>query len=287
MLRIGLVRVSGGVAGGAVPAKAEPQGIMTTNKPKKSERPIGKWLSLIGSTDIEYWGDKSQGPPDFIAKYHGKRIAVEARLLPTKAKKVLTRNKEIERCVQRMVEELDAHRVCEVRFDYDPRLPKKSLKYGAWKDGVVEAVRSGASGEFQVLPDEKRKNTRGIEITISRAPNKVHVPVQESMGERIDEKAMTDSIQNVVDIVREKSVKVQRGGRASQYNTWWLVIDGDLLMERGHLLFPGEMEKISLVVRNLDESRQWSKIIVISRLTGNHFCPLWESDEQPRLPRPD
>ena len=231
-------------------------------------------------------GNKGQGPPDYVARYHDDVIAVEARLLPTKAKKALNRNKGIERRVQRIVEELDAHRVCEVRFEYDSGLPKKSLEYDAWKDGVREAILSGASGEFQILPEEKRRNSRGIEITIHRIPNKVHVSVQESMSERIDDKAMTDSIQNVIDIVREKSVKVQRGGRASHYDTWWLVIDGDLLMERGHLLVPREMEKISSTVRNLDESRQWSKIIVMSRMTGDHFCPLWESDEQPRLLRP-
>ena len=258
------------------------------NTPKKAERPICKWLNLIGVKDVRHVGNEGHGPPDFIGRYHGKVVAVESVLLPTKPKKAVTRNERIKELVREMVEDPDAedhiHQVC---FEYDCELPEKHLRFDAWRDGAIKALRYGMSGEwYQILPEGKRMGTRGIKIGIVSGgiPTKnLVVSVQENMGERIDAKAMTDSIQNVVSIVREKSGKVQRGERASHYDTWWLIIDGDLLMERGHLS-PEETEKISSAVSNLKESRQWSKIIVMSRMTGDRSWPLWESDEQPRLP---
>ena len=188
---------------------------LDAGKAKRSERAIGEWLGLIGATNVQPVGNEGHGPPDFVSDYRGKVIAVEAVLLPTKAKKAVTRNEGIARRVRRMVEDLEAHHVYQVWFEYDRELPEKHLRFDAWKDGAIKALHYGMSGEwYQILPERKRIGTRGIEIGILSGgiPRKnLVVSVQESMGEIIDDKTMTDSIQNVVNTIREKSVKVQKG----------------------------------------------------------------------------
>lgn len=99
-------------------------------------------------------------------------------------------------------------------------------------------------------------------------------PAENDMGEVIDEHIIVDSIDRLIQLVKLETANVQTQER-EQYDTWWLVIHGELLTERGHFFEQEEMDRISLTIRSLEEARRWNNIVV---LIGNTTYTLWEEN---------
>ena len=113
-----------------------------------------------------------------------------------------------------------------------------------------------------------------IEVTLLRSPkpvsqDRVFVSVEENIGGRF---SVQDSIEAVIDTIKSKAGKVPAGEDRDRHGNWWLVIDGERLVMRGHPFF-GEMREIASAI----EECRWDRVVVMSRYLGGWHHVLWEA----------
>ena len=263
-------------------------------EPKDSEIPVGEWLEQIGAAAIEYVGDDAGGgPPDYTIEYGGERIAVEVRLLDDgigwRAEKKRAFERELKAFIKEATAERDSPKwhVC-VEYDPDePGPPKRGDK--TWRETVRKALASEKQREkVQLVPAEKRRG-RGIVLTLRRASNQGSFNgLSKDIG-MILEPVLEERIKACV---KEKAEKVTRGSRAQEYETWWLVLDDEVLIAPKGVMSKEGRARIEGSVRTCPGRDQWSKIVVMSRFQtveppekqAKWFWPMWEDPRHEPLP---
>ena len=263
-------------------------------EPKDSEIPVGEWLEQIGAAAIEYVGDDAGGgPPDYTIEYGGERIAVEVRLLDDGIGWPAEKKRAFERELKDFIEEVAAGKnapkwhAC-VEYDPDePGPPKRGDK--TWRETVREALASEQlMEEVQLVPPEKRRG-RGIVLTLLRASNQGSFNGLEEDEGHLVARTLTE---RVTACVNEKAEKVARGSRAQQYETWWLVLDDEVLIAPKWVMSKEEQAQIEESVRACPGRNQWSKIVVMSRFQtvepperqAKWFWTVWEDPRHAPLP---
>ena len=264
-------------------------------EPKDSEIPVGEWLEQIGAAAIEYVGNEAGGgPPDYTIKYEGERIAVEVRLLDDgigwRAEKKRAFERELETFIREATAEKNASKWhAWVEYDPDePGPPKRGDK--TWRETVRKALASGRPmEEVQLVPAEKRRG-RGIVLTLLTASKQGSF---NGLSEDIGHLVGGTLAERVAACVKEKAEKVARGSRAQQYETWWLVLDDEVLIAPKGVMSKDEQSQIEESVRTCTGRGQWSKIILMSRFQTveppekqeKWYWPLWEDPRHAPLPR--
>ena len=264
--------------------------------PRGSEVPVGEWLRQIGCTDIEYVGEEEEGPPDYVARFHGDEVAIEATLLHDHAWPEEVR-RSFERELREVIERHYAdhsdtclwHVVCE--FDPaeagPPRLTGRKGRRA--RDRVARALRGEESPPVQLLPED---DIRGWGVTLEL------LPASESWSlQRVESGEGSGVAQaltaRVVGAVQRKTERREKGRRADRYDRWWLVLDDEILIAPKELLGPEERGAVEERVRACSGRGRWSKIVLVSRFqtsplppkTPKWFWPLWEHPGDPPLPR--
>ena len=262
--------------------------------PKDSEIPIGEWFEQIGATEIQFVGrDGGGGPPDYVIKYKGEKIAAEACLLHDSKGWDRRTKHAFEEKLGKLIEDeskkeenMSWHSSCE----YDPRQLRSSISNsGIWSENARRALNTpGLGGEFQLLPAEKVVG-RGVALTLIPASNEGGFS-----GVAADDGcivAQTLSEQIVVG-VGKKAIKIRDGERSEAYNRWWLIFDDEILIAPIGTLTMKERSTIENRVRECEGREQWSKIVMVSRfqIPGSPpkslkwFHALWEDPRHPPLP---
>ena len=263
-------------------------------EPKDSEIMVGEWLEQIGATSIVYVGDDAGGgPPDYAIEYGGERIAVEVRLLDDGIGWRAEKKRAFERELETFIEEATAERNApkwHVWVEYDPDEPgppKRGDK--TWRKTVREALASERQmEEVQLVPAEKRRR-RGIVLILHKARNHGSFNgLSEDMGHVI----AGTLTERVTACVKEKAEKVARGSRAQEYETWWLVLDDEVLIAPKGVMSKDEQSQIEESVRTCTGRGQWSKVILMSRFQtveppekqAKWFWAVWEDPRHAPLP---
>ena len=263
-------------------------------EPKDSEIMVGEWLEQIGATSIVYVGDDAGGgPPDYAIEYGGERIAVEVRLLDDGIGWRAEKKRAFERELGTFIEEATAERNApkwHVWVEYDPDEPgppKRGDK--TWRKTVREALASERQmEEVQLVPAEKRRR-RGIVLILHKARNHGSFNgLSEDMGHVI----AGTLTERVTACVKEKTEKVARGSRAEQYETWWLVLDDEVLIAPKGVMSKDEQSQIEESIRTCTGRGQWSKVILMSRFQtveppekqAKWFWAVWEDPRHAPLP---
>ena len=261
--------------------------------PKGSELTIEEWLEEIGATDICFVGG-GEGPPDFLVRYRGELVAVEATRLQSSDGWREDRRRAFERQLGNLIAEVYGKRAdtpkWHARCEYDPREPGPPGQHcKEWQEAVRQALESKEHGpRIELVPRHKRRG-RGVTLELCAASNEgSFAGVEVDQGSFVSAE-LADQLSAVVS---EKTGKVQSGNRARNYERWWLVLDDKILMVGMEVLQPAERSNIKTEVRQATGREQWSKIIIVSRSHGvsantreaKKFFPLWEDPEHPALP---
>ena len=263
--------------------------------PKDSEIPIREWLEQIGATEIRFVGRGSGGgPPDYVIKYKGEKIAVEVCLLHDTKGWDRTTKHAFEKKLGKLIEEEAKkegnisrwHSSC----GYDPRQPRSSIsKSEIWSENARRALNApGLGGEFQLLP-AKNVIGRGVVLMLIPASNDGGFS-----GVAADEGCIVAQTlsEQIVAGVGQKAKKVRNGERSEEHDRWWLVFDDEILIAPIGILTMKERSTIENRVRECEGREQWSKIVIVSRFqipealpkSPKWFHTPWEDPRHPPLP---
>lgn len=261
--------------------------------PKGSELTIEEWLEEIGATDICFVGG-GEGPPDFLVRYAGELVAVEATRLQSSDGWREDRRCAFERQLGNLIAEVYGKRAdtprWHARCEYDPREPGPPGQHcKEWQEVVRQALESKGQRVRVHLVSRRKRKGRGVRLKLYAASKEGSFTGVEVDRGSIVAAELADRIPVVVS---EKTGKVQSGPRARNYERWWLVLDDEILMVGMEVLQPAERSNIKTEVRRATGREQWSKIIIVSRFHGvsastrepKKFFPLWEDPEHPALP---
>ena len=233
------------------------------------------------ASNVRYVGD-GEGPPDFVVDFRGDEVAVEVmRMLdgvgwPREQRVAFER--ELEAVVDSVRNERGAPR-WHVRCEYDPSERRPPKPRGEWVERVFnELRRPSAGGKIQLLPDTSRVG-RGVVVEYLPASNDGGFSgVNEDMGIFV---AGTASAR-IASCVGQKAQKVLKGTRARSYSQWWLLLEDEVVIF--HNVLGEEWSMVEDSVRCCEGIDQWSKVVLLSRYTGESI-PLCERSSEPPLAR--
>ena len=262
------------------PRQAEPNG---------SEVVVGDWLKEYGCDAVEYVGD-SEGPPDFLARYDGNQIAVEAtRLLDGEGwdeTKRVAFELELKREIENTYSDYPEAQRWHARCSYDPIEPRPPSKQGTWRKKVRRAILGEFSaGPVQLLVESEIRG-RGVRLRLTEASN-----AGSFTGVSSDEGSwvLGPLTTRVGQTIATKSNRVRAGKRASDFETWWLVLDDEVLYAP-EVLTKSERAQVTECVRGHPDRNHWSKIVLVSKYQTRaappqetlplRFWVLWEERQQ-------
>ena len=258
-------------------------------KPKGSEIVVGDWLQEVGCDTVEYVGG-SEGPPDYKARFRGKQVAVEAtRLLDGEGwdeTKRVAFELELQREIENTYSDHPETQKWHARCSYDPIEPRPPSKQGPWREMVKRAVLvENPVGTVQLLTDSEIRG-RGVRLHLTLASN-----AGSFAGVSSDEGSwvLGNLSTRVEQTIAAKSERVRSGKRAAEFDTWWLVLDDEILYAP-EALTESERTQVTECVRGHPDRNQWSKIVLVSKFKTRAAAPhetlplpfwvLWE-ERQP------
>ena len=245
--------------------------------PRGSETRAQEWLERVAS-DVRYVGE-GEGPPDFVVDFHGNEVAVEVmRMLDGEGwprEQRVAFERELEAVVDSVKNERGAPR-WHVHCEYDPSERRPPKPKGEWAERVLNALRRpGAGGEIQLLPDTSRVG-RGVVVEYLSASNDGSFSgVNEDTGIFV---AGTASAR-IASCVGQKAQKVRKGTRARSYSRWWLLLEDEVVIV--HNALGDEWSIMEDSVRCCEGIDQWSKVVLLSRYTGESTALYERSSELP------
>ena len=164
-----------------------------------------------------------------------------------------------------------------VRCEYDPSERRPPKPRGEWVERVRSALRRpGAGGEIQLVPDASRVG-RGVVVEYLPAGNDGSFSgVSEDMGIFVAGTAST----RIAACVGQKARKVRKGARAQNYSRWWLLLEDEVVIV--HDALGDEWSVVEDSVRCCEGIDQWSKVVLLSRYTGESTA-VYERPGDPPL----
>ena len=236
--------------------------------PRGSELVVQEWLQRRSDVvDVHYVGDVGEGPPDFLANFHGVEVAIEVTSMPLDTgwpeDQRLGFEAELQQVVRSVKDDPEAprwHVLCEID-DKQPRPPKRN---GDWKERVREALlRGSGAGDLQLMAESERVG-EGVVVKHFPASNDGSLPFANQQGAYL---VVGSASTRILDEVHAKAVKVGQSERAQEYSHWWLILDDEVVMFHEELT-TGEWRDIRDAVATSEHIPVWSKVILVSRRTG-------------------
>ena len=252
---------------------------MPDAKENRDERQARRWLECQGYTDIRR---PSDDPPDFVV---GRCYAVEVRRLNWMTEDngtirgIEEYEKPLERTIRRVLEEFGEPPggytvTVNCDFPYDAkRLPAKDVV----RDKVREAVNDYAKEMSNVL--RAGNSPKGYEWKVACGINLFFNAAKISPTGRfelIDVEVETasrgwviaDAVHNIGRCVKEKTRKVERNNRVSDYAEWWLVLVDHILV------VPLADDELNDLRSSLPPMGFWSRVVVVSPENPEMFFEL-------------
>ena len=163
-----------------------------------------------------------------------------------------------------------------VRCEYDPNERRPPKPRGEWVERVRNALRRpGVGGEIQLVPDAARVG-RGVVVEYLPAGNDGSFSgVSEDMGIFVAGTAST----RIVACVGQKARKVRKGRRARSFSRWWLLLEDEVVIV--HDALGEEWSVVQDSVRSCDGIDQWSKVVLLSRHTGESTAVYERPNDPP------
>ena len=255
---------------------------LTMRKMKDTETPVYNWLHQVGCADIRFVGGGNEdGPPDFIAMYHGKEVAVEATLLRFHAdtKDAEEWDHKNETAIRRVAGDIykqEREKGCggwHIDIEFDRLQPFSTMKKGHWKDAFRKALWSESGGEIQLIHGAKKRG-RGVTATLYAASNEGGINnVSDGEGAYL----LPALVERATAAIREKSTKMldakNRGGRAVNYDCRWLALNDEILAvgKEETPLSESEIAAVENGILSEPRARLWGKIVLISRFQSARF----------------
>ena len=251
-----------------MPAYGNLRTVSSRSGPRGSELVDQDWLQRRSDVvDVRYVGDLGEGPPDFLAVFHGEEVAIEVTRMPLETgwpeDQRLAFEAELQQVVQSVKDDLEAprwHVLCEI----DERQPRPPRRNGEWKERVREALLSGsAPGRLQLMSECERVG-EGVVVEHFPASNDGSLPLANQGGACF---VVGSASTRILEEVHAKAVKVRQSERAREYPHWWLILDDDVVIVHGRLT-TGEWRDIRGAVASSEHIEVWAKVILISKYTG-------------------
>lgn len=217
--------------------------------------------------DIRYVGDLGEGPPDFLAEFHGEEVAIEVTRMPLDSgwpeDQRIAFESELRQVVQSVKDDPEAtrwHVLCHIDYR-QPRPPKRN---GHWKERVREALMSGsAAGKLQLMGESERVG-KGVVVKHFPASNDGSLPFANQGGAHL---VVGSASTRILEEVHAKAVKVRQSERAQEYSNWWLILDDEVVIVH-KVLNEGEWQHIRGAIAASEYIAVWNKVILISIRTG-------------------
>ena len=247
--------------------------------PRGSELVVQDWLQRRPDVvDIRYVGDLGEGPPDFLAVFHGEEVAIEVTRMSLDTgwpeNQRLAFEAELQRVVQSVKDDPEAprwHVFCKI----DVRQPRPPKRHGEWKKHVREALLSGsAPGSLQLMAEGERIG-KGVVVEYSPASNDGSLPFANQLNAYF---VVSSASTRILEEVRAKALKVRQSERAQRYPCWWLVLDDDIVIAHEGLTTK-EWRDIRDAIASGEYIEVWSKVILISRRSGEYTAVYERSGE--------
>lgn len=236
--------------------------------PRGSELVVQDWLQRRPDVeDIRYVGDSGEGPPDFLAVFHGEEVAIEVTRMPLNTgwpeDQRLAFEAELRRVVQSVKDVSEAprwHVLCKI----DRRQPKPPKRHGEWKEHVREALLSGsAPGRLQLMAEGERIG-KGVVMEYFPASNDGSLPIADQENAYF---VVSSASTRILEEVRAKAFKVRQSERARRYPCWWLVLDDEIVIEYKGITTK-EWRDIRDAIASGESIDVWNKVILISSRSG-------------------
>lgn len=236
--------------------------------PRGSEIVVQDWLQRRSDVvDFRYVGDLGEGPPDFLAVFHGEEVAIEVTRMPLDTgwpeDQRLAFEAELQQVVQSVRDDPEAprwHVLCEI----DERQPRPPKRYGEWKEHVREALLSGSAPDRLQLMAESERVGEGVVVEYFPASNNGSLPFANQGGAYF---VVGSASTRILEEVHAKAIKVRQSERAQEYPHWWLILDDEIVIVHGGLA-TGEWLSIRDAIASSEHSQAWDKVILISRRTS-------------------
>ena len=237
--------------------------------PRESELVVRDWLQRRSDlVEVRFVGDAGEGPPDFLAEFHGVEIAIEATRMPLKLGWREDRRRGFEAALQQVVRSVQDdpkaprwHVLCAI----DARQPGPPKGNGDWKERLHEALmRASGRGELQLMAHSERVG-RGVVVKYFPASNEGSLPLANQGGAY---GVVGSASTRILETVEAKAVKVRRSERAKKHSNWWLILDDEVVLDHEGLS-TGEWEGIRAAVATSEHIAVWSKVILLSRWSGD------------------
>ena len=234
------------------------------SKPKGSEIVVGDWLREFGCDAVEYVGD-SEGPPDFLVWIEDKQVAVEATLLLDGDGWEESQRIAFEAQLRREIETVQSENPNASKWhtwcSYDPIEAGPPKKHGPWRRMVKGAILGeGGVGLIQLLTESEIRG-RGVRLHLTPATN-----AGSFAGVSSDEGSWVLGVLStrVEQTITKKSERMRAGKRAAEFDTWWLVLDDEILYAP-EALTDNERTHVTECVHSHPDRNLWSKIVLVSK----------------------
>ena len=216
-----------------------------------------EWLRR--QSDLTHVGDVGEGPPDFLAEFHGVEVAIEVTRLPLGTGMAADRRIAFEAVLQEIVQAVKDdpeaprwHVLCYVD-DKQSRPPR-----------LREALLGGSGpGRLQLMAESERVG-EGVVVEYWPASNDGSLPFVNQLGAYW---VVGTASTRIVEQVCVKAAKVRRSARARAYSDWWLILHDEVVVDPD-ALDAEEWRGISDAVAASEDIALWSKVILLSRYTG-------------------
>ena len=272
----------------------------SSHRPHDSEQIVRPWFKQIGMVDLKHVG-KEPGPPDFVGRYDGDRIAVEVtRLLPsdgwglTKERAFAARLRAL---VARIYREIPDGPRWNVLCEYDPAQPCPSPRSTEWEAEARRALSTpGLGGTFHLVPPH-RQHGYGLELHLTPVPRGGafgHLPEHDPdlVASALGSAPVGELLSALPRVIAEKTSSIRSRSRYLSCDRWWLVLDDDILLAPASILFVPERRRISRCVAECADTALWSKVILYNRRQATPppdpapgwFWAIWECPTHPPLP---
>ena len=178
---------------------------------------MSQWLRRRpGVTDVRFVGDEGDGPPDFLARFRGGHIAVEATKMPLESgwseKYRIAFERELSEVVQSVKDDPRAPR-WHVLCSYDPRQPKPPRRKGGWRRCLKRALTSPGSGGKLQLIEERWRVGAGVVVKYFPAGNDGSLPVVNEAGAYL---IVGTASERIVEEIRKKAAKIRNSPSAPE-----------------------------------------------------------------------
>ena len=245
--------------------------------PRGSEVAVEQWLrGRPGLTDLRFVGNQGEGPPDYIARFHGRSVAVEVTKMSLESgwpeKYRIAFERELRAVVQSVKEDPRAPR-WHVLCSYDPRQPRPPRRNGDWRRRIRTALwNSGSRGKLQLI-DESSRVGSGVVVEYLPAGNDGSLPLVNEVGAYLVAGAASERI---AEEVRKKAGKVRSSPAARGFRgQWWLVLDDDVVRFHSELNDREWQSIREFVGACKGELAIWSKVVLVSG-RSEAWTTIWE-----------